>query len=336
VPPLSDGPGLPAPERFDTPGTRTIEDLAKDYDLPGERQIKTLVYVLDGRLTLVLLRGDHDLMEQKLVDTAGAVAIRPAHPEEIRAALGALPGSLGAVGVTDLPIIGDVALRGRRDMATGANVNDVHVRGVDVERDIVTGRWADLRQVKAGEPCSRCGQPLAALRAVEIGHIFKLGYKFTEALNITVLAPNGERVAPIMGSYGVGVERAMAAIVEQHHDEAGIVWPLAVAPFTVAIVPIGAAGDTASQKAEELYEQLTTAGIEVLYDDRDERPGVKFRDVELIGIPFYVAVGSRGLAKGVVEVTVRDGRRKVEVPAAGAAKEIVEMVRAAAELPADR
>src|SRR5215468_10697281 len=150
---IADGPGLPAPERFDTPGARTIDDLAAGYDAPADRQIKTLVYVLDGKLTLVLMRGDHALNEQKLADATGAASIRPASPDEVREALGALPGSLGAVGVTDLPVIADEALRGRRAMVTGANVDDVHLRGVDVGRDIAVGSWADLREVKAGEPC---------------------------------------------------------------------------------------------------------------------------------------------------------------------------------------
>ena len=233
---VADGPGLDAPERFDTPGVRTIEDLATGYDAPATRQVKTLVYVLDGKLTLVLMRGDHALNEQKLVDATGAATIRPAQPDEIREALGALPGSLGAVGVSGYPVLADEALRGRRDMVTGANIDDKHLRGVDVDRDISVGTWADLREVVAGEPCPVCGHPLELLAAIEVGHIFKLGYKYTKAFGVTVLDANGERVHPIMGSYGIGVERALASIVECHHDERGIVWPLAVAPFSVVIV----------------------------------------------------------------------------------------------------
>jgi prolyl-tRNA synthetase len=311
--PVADGPGLPAPERFDTPGARTIEDLAAGYDAPADRQIKTLVYLLDGKLTLVLMRGDHALNEQKLADATGAVELRPAQPDEIADALGAQPGSLGAVAVTALPVIADEALRGRRDMVTGANVDDVHLRGVDVERDISVGSWADLRQVAAGEPCPECGLPLELLPALEVGHIFKLGYKFTKAFGVTVLDASGERVHPIMGSYGIGVERALAAVVECHHDERGIIWPVAVAPFTVDVVVAQSEDAETAAAGDSVYEQLTAAGIETIIDDRAERAGVKFRDAELTGIPFRVTVGKRGLAGNAVEVTRRASGETVRV-----------------------
>jgi len=310
---VADGPGLPAPERFATPGVRTIEDLASGYDAPANRQIKTLVYVLDGKLTLVLMRGDHALNEQKLADATGAVEIRPAHPEEIKEALGALPGSLGAVGVTNLPVVADEALRGRRDMVTGANSDDFHLRGVDVARDITVGSWADLREVAAGDPCIRCGEPLELVPAIEVGHIFKLGYKFTKAFGVTVLDASGERVHPIMGCYGIGVERAMAAIVERHHDDRGIVWPVAVAPFTVVVTVAQSEDLESAEVGESVCGQLTAAGIEAVLDDRAERAGVKFRDAELTGIPFRVTVGKRGLADGTVEVTRRDTGETVKV-----------------------
>jgi prolyl-tRNA synthetase len=311
--PVEDGPGLPAAEPFDTPGVRTIEDLATGYDAPADRQIKTLIYLLDGKLTLVLMRGDHTLNEQKLADATGAVELRPAQPDEIADALGAQPGSLGAVGVTALPVIADEALRGRRDMVTGANVDDVHLRGVDVDRDISVGSWADLREVAAGEPCVECGLPLELISTLEVGHIFKLGYKFTKAFGVTVLDASGERVHPIMGSYGIGVERGMAAIVECHHDERGIIWPVAVAPFTVAVVVAQSEDPESASAGESVYEQLTAAGIETIIDDRAERAGVKFRDVEITGIPFRVTVGKRGLAENAVEVTVRASGETVRV-----------------------
>jgi prolyl-tRNA synthetase len=310
---VTDGPGLPTPERFATPGVRTIEDLAAGYNAPADRQIKTLAYVLDGKLTLVLMRGDHALNEQKLADATGAVEIRPAHPEEIKEALGALPGSLGGVGVTNLPVLADEALRGRRDMVTGANTDDFHLRGVDIARDITVGSWADLREVAAGEQCIVCGEPLEIVPAIEVGHIFKLGYKFTKAFDVTVLDASGERVHPIMGSYGIGVERAMAAIVESHYDERGIIWPVAVAPFTVVVTVAQSEDPEAAKTGESLYEQLTAAGIEVIIDDRAERAGVKFRDAELTGIPFRVTVGKRGLADGTVEVTTRATGETVKV-----------------------
>jgi prolyl-tRNA synthetase len=320
---VTDGPGLPAPERFDTPGVRTIDDLAAGYDAPADRQIKSLVYVIDGKLTLVLLRGDHALNEQKLIDATGAAAIRPAQPEEISEALGALPGSLGAVDVTSLDVVADEALRGRRDMVTGANTDDVHLRGVDVARDITVGTWADLREVTAGEPCPSCGHPLEMLPAIEVGHIFKLGYKFTKTFGVTVLDAAGQRVHPIMGSYGIGVERAMVSVVECHHDDRGIVWPVAVAPFTVVVTVAQAEDAATAEVGESLYEQLRAAGVDVIIDDRAERAGVKFRDAELVGIPLRVTVGKRGLAEGMAEVTTRETGETVKVAVA----EVVAHVR---------
>ncbi|MBN1172230.1 MAG: proline--tRNA ligase [Micromonosporaceae bacterium] len=326
---VDDGPGLDKPERFDTPGARTIEDLATRFDAPAHRQIKTLVYVLDDRLTLVLLRGDHPLMEQKLADATGATELRPAHPEEIREALGASPGSLGAVGVLDLPVLADEALRGRRDMFTGANTDDVHLRGVDLDRDITVGQWVDLREVAAGETCPRCDQALAVQKAIEIGHIFKLGYKYSQALGVSVLDESGQRVPVIMGSYGIGVERAMSAIVECHHDERGIVWPMAVAPFQVAVVVAQVADAETAALGERVYQDLRAAGVEVIVDDRDERPGVKFRDVELVGIPLRITVGKRGVAEGVVEVTDRATGQTRKVAPDRAVEEIAAAIAAA-------
>ncbi len=307
---------------------RTIEDLATGYDAPATRQVKTLVYVLDGKLTLVLMRGDHALNEQKLIDATGAATIRPAQPDEIREALGALPGSLGAVGVSGYPVLADEALRGRRDMVTGANIDDKHLRGVDVDRDISVGTWADLREVVAGEPCPVCGHPLELLAAIEVGHIFKLGYKYTKAFGVTVLDANGERVHPIMGSYGIGVERALASIVECHHDERGIVWPLVVAPFSVVIVVAQSNDAEVAAAGEALYEELTAAGVEVIIDDRAERAGVKFSDAELTGIPYRITVGKRGLAEGTAELTERLTGETRKVAVGGLAAELAALLRA--------
>ncbi|MGO9192784.1 MAG: proline--tRNA ligase [Streptosporangiaceae bacterium] len=322
---------LAAPEPFATPGVRTIEDLAEQYQAPADRQIKTLVYFLDGTLTLVLMRGDHPLHEQKLVDATGAVAIRPAQPEEIRGALGALPGSLGAVGTLpaspgDYPVIADEALRGRRGMYTGANIDDTHLRGVDVERDIAVGRWADLREAAAGEACVNCGHPLEVQRGIEVGHIFKLGYKFTDTIGISVSGPDGKPVRPIMGSYGIGVERAMAAVIEVHHDGKGIVWPAAIAPFEVVVV-IAQQDDAAVAAAgEQVYQSLLAVGVEVIVDDRPVRAGVKFSDAELVGIPFRVTVGKRGIATGTAELTERATGSTVQIPLDELAEHVREAV----------
>ena len=315
LPPIEDEPGPAAPERLPTPGVRTIDDLARQYGKPADRQIKTLVYVIDGQPTLVLLRGDHPLAEQKLADTVGSGDFRPAHPDEIREALGASAGSLGAVGVTDLPVIGDLALRGRRNMTTGANVDDVHLTGVDTDRDIDVSRWADLREVRAGEPCPRCGAPLEIIKAIEAGHIFKLGRKYTTTLGVSVLGPDGAPIVPVMGCYGIGVERAMAVIAEVHHDDAGLAWPVAVAPAEVTVLTLSPQDEATVAAAEALYAELQAAGVDTLIDDRDERPGVKFRDAELIGIPYRVSVGPRDLAQGVIEITNRATGEKERVTA---------------------
>jgi prolyl-tRNA synthetase len=328
LPPLEDGPGPAAPERLPTPGVRTIDDLARHYGKAADRQIKTLVYVIDGQLTLVLLRGDHPLAEQKLVDATGAVDIRPAQADEIREALGASPGSLGAVGVTGLPIIADLALQGRRDMTTGANVDDVHLTGVDAGRDIPVGAWADLREVTAGEPCPRCGTPLEIIRAIEVGHIFKLGRKYTTALGVSVLGPDGSAIIPIMGSYGIGVERAMAVIAEVHHDDAGLSWPVQVAPAEVTVVLLSPQQEAVRNAGESLYGKLLDAGVDTLLDDRDERAGVKYRDAELVGIPCRVSVGPRDLAEGMVEITSRATGEKERVPVDQAVKYVREFLSA--------
>jgi prolyl-tRNA synthetase len=317
---------LATPESFPTPGVRTIEDLASKYQAPADRQIKTLVYFLDGTLTLVLMRGDHALHEQKLVDATGAAEVRPAQPEEIREALGALPGSLGAVGVTDHPVIADEALRGRRGMYTGANIDDTHLRGVDVERDITVGQWADLREVKAGEGCVNCGHGLEVERGIEVGHIFKLGYKFSNALGISVSGPDGKPVKPIMGCYGIGVERAMATIIEVHHDAKGIVWPAAVAPFEVVVVIAQQDDAAVADAGERLYQALLDAGVDVIVDDRPVRAGVKFSDAELVGIPFRVTVGKRGLASGSAELTDRATGTTVHIPLDDLPKHVREAV----------
>ena len=320
--PVKDAAGPAEPARLATPGVRTIADLAVRHDIPADRQIKTLVQFIDGKLTLVLLRGDHQLADQKLIDAAGTTDIRPARPEEIRDALGASPGSLGAVGVHHLPVIADVALQGRQDMATGANTDDVHLTGVDVGRDIATSSWVDLREVAAGEPCPRCGAPLELVQAIEVGHIFKLGGKFTTALGVNVSGPDGTPIAPVMGCYGIGVERALAVLAEVHHDDAGLCWPVQVAPAGVTVILLTPRDAGASAAAESIYQELLAAGVDALLDDRDERPGVKYKDAELTGIPLRVSVGARDLAGGVVEVSGRATGEKERVPVAEAAAHV--------------
>ena len=303
--PVDDGAASGTLTRFPTPGVRTIAALeAVEGGAPAHRQIKTMVMVVDGSVTLALVRGDHQLNLQKLADGTGAVDIRPAEPSETLERLGAHPGSLGAVGVKDLPIVADHALRGRRNLATGANTDDWHYSGVDIDRDVSVGEWLDLREVSAGEPCTDCGRPLEVVRCIETGHIFKLGRRYAEAMGATVLDADGTERAITMGSYGIGIGRAMAAVAEVHHDDRGLVWPAAVAPYETVITVASMRDAAAVAAAERLYAELQDLGVEVLLDDRDARAGVKFADAELVGIPWRITVG-RAVADGEVELTER-------------------------------
>ncbi|HEX9762336.1 MAG TPA: proline--tRNA ligase [Acidimicrobiia bacterium] len=329
ITPIDDGAsgGL---ERFPTPGLRTIKALADAHpDIAApQRQLKSLVYMVDGQPTLVMLRGDHELHEQKLIDATGAAEVRPARPEEIRDLLGADPGSLGAVGVGHAPVIADFALEGRVNMTTGANEDDWHYMGVDVARDIEVRSWADLRAVANGEPCIRCGNPLELWKGIEVGHIFKLGTMYSEAFGVYVQDEAGTSHPVIMGSYGIGVERGVAAVVEANHDEAGIVWPVSVAPYEVVVTVVRADDPDTMAAANGLYEWLSKEGIDALIDDRPERPGVKFADAELIGVPYRVTIGPRGVAAGTVELTTREGLSTEEIPLDQVGPQLAQLVGA--------
>lgn len=330
LPAIQDEPGPEAPEEFPTPGVRTIEDLTT---FPGgaaaDRQIKTLVYVAtidDGtnhvdQKVLALLRGDHQLHETKLADALGAIRLRPAHAAEIRDLLSADAGSLGAAGdqirgMADrgqVLIIADQGLRGRCNMTTGANRNDYHLRGVDVWRDISVEQWADLRSVSSGEGCPRCDSGvLEVYKAMEIGHIFKLGTKYSESMGAMVLTQDGKQVPIMMGSYGIGVERIITAAVEQNHDPDGIIWPKRLAPFDVIVTVTNIKDDALRQAGEELYKDLQRGGLDVLLDDREDRAGVKFKDADLIGIPYRITVGKK-ISDGLVELFERRSKTSEDV-----------------------
>jgi prolyl-tRNA synthetase len=328
--PVEDQAGPPALERFATPGVVTIEALQRQpYGVGARRQLKTLVYVADGQLVLAVVRGDHDLNEAKLQSATGASDVRPAHPEEIVALMGARPGSLGAVAFVKAPVFVDPAVAGRTNMVTGANEDGFHVKGVDVKRDLLGhGQVAELRTVKAGEGCPRCDGTLDVFKALEVGHIFKLGTKYSDALKAKVLKADGAETPIVMGSYGIGVERILAAAIELHHDQDGIRWPLAIAPFHVTVLPLGKEPELV-QAADQVVAALAEAGVEVLYDDRDERPGVKFKDADLIGIPVRIAVGKKGLAEGKVEWKLRDGKDVTLVPLAEVAARAAALVKQA-------
>jgi prolyl-tRNA synthetase len=334
VAPSEDPPGPARPEKFATPGVLTIEALEqKPYAVPARRQLKTLVYVADEKPVVAVVRGDQELNEAKLQTATGAQVVRPAHPEEIPPLMGARAGSLGAVGFSRAPVLLDASLADRRDMVTGANEDGFHLRGVDVRRDVLTGphaRVADLRTVTAGEGCPRCDGTLDVYKALEVGHIFKLGTKYSESMRATVLDADGKQVPIVMGSYGIGVERILAAAIELHHDENGIRWPMSIAPFQATVLTLGPEPEL-RKAADALVDALAAAGVEVLYDDRDERAGVKFKDADLVGIPIRIAVGKKGLAEGKAEWKLRGSKQVELVPLGEVARKAAEAVRASSD-----
>jgi prolyl-tRNA synthetase len=328
---IDDGAGEEAIEKFPTPGVRTIEDLTT---FPGgasaDRQIKTLVYVSvaekgnDTKSTpfLALLRGDHQVNDAKLANAAARLvnkdgweqtAVRPAHAEEIFELMGAHAGSLGAVGFAKTGVVADEALRGRKNMTTGANEDDHHLRHVNLARDIKVTAWSDLRTVTEGEGCPKCDGVLRVAKALEVGHIFKLGTKYSDSMGARVLNAEGKEVPLIMGCYGIGVERILAAAIELHHDETGAIFPITIAPFQIVVSPLNMKDADVKAIADGIYEQLGKAGVEVLYDDRDERAGVKLNDADLVGFPFQIRIGPKKLKEGKVEFYERATRTSVDV-----------------------
>ncbi len=317
-----DGPA-PAPTEelrlVDTPGARTIADLVRDYDTPIEKTVKTLVVrAADGGLIALIIRGDHSLntiKAERLPEVATPLELVP--EADIRAAIGAGPGSLGPVNLP-VPCIIDRTVAVTSDFSAGANVDDKHYFGINWERDVPLPQVAYLRDAMAGDPSPDGKGTLSVARGIEVGHIFQLGRNYSEAMNATVLDEAGKQVPVTMGCYGIGVSRVVAAAIEQNHDAAGIVWPAPIAPFQVAIVSINQNRSTAVMEASErLYRELQAAGIDVCWDDRDARPGVKFADMELIGIPHRIAIGDRGLERGTVEYRARTAEASEDLPLEG-------------------
>jgi prolyl-tRNA synthetase len=309
--PIADEPGPDKPYLVPTPNQKTIEEVSKFLKVQPSQQIKTMVYISDQAPVLALLRGDHQLNEVKLQSALGT-EVRPAHPEEIREALGAAAGSLGPIGVSNIRILSDLALRGRKNLTCGANRDDYHFSGVTPERDYVA-EYVDLRTVQPGEACFRCGNPLTVSKAIEVGHIFKLGTKYSESMGAYVLDAEGKQVPVIMGSYGIGLERILTAAIEIHHDQDGIIWPVSIAPFQCLISVLNIKDTPLAEAAEKTYRELQSHGVDVLIDDRDERPGVKFKDADLIGIPFRINFGSKKFSLGKVEWVERSSRKSQDI-----------------------
>lgn len=328
-------PGAPAPkperevEKVLTPARKTIEDVARFLEAETERLLKTLVVRTDTDETVaVLLRGDRELNDIKLTRLLGCSWVEMADEETVQKATGAPSGFAGPVGL-DLRIIADCEVRGMADFIVGANEKDAHLTGVNHGRDFEVETFADLRRAVAGDACPRCGGRLEEWRGIEVGHIFKLGTKYSEALGATVLDEQGRERPLVMGCYGIGVGRSVAAAIEQNHDGNGIVWPMPIAPFQVLVTMVNPNDDSVRETAEQLYGALIDAGVEVLLDDRDERPGIKFKDADLVGIPLRVTVGARALKEGSVELQQRSSGERTMLPIEGAAKDLAALVREA-------
>ncbi len=318
------------PLEVHTPGQKTIEDVAKFLGVSPKNKIKTLAYMADEvdekgrkapRAIVVLMRGDHQLNEAKFNGTVGT-ATRPMDEGEIKALFKSPAGYLGPMGIDwapDLSKLGvkpvllvDKALEGRANLIAGANKEDYHLKNLTPGKNFVPTAYADLRAVTAGEACPNCGKPLRIDTAVEIGHIFKLGYRYSEAMGARVLDKNGKEVMPIMGCYGIGIERILTAAVEQGNDENGFWLPSAIAPFEIVVAPVNVKDEAVKNAAEDIAKRLEAAGFDVVLDDRDERPGVKFKDADLVGIPFRITVGKK-VTEGTVEVVLRSTREMRDV-----------------------
>jgi prolyl-tRNA synthetase len=317
------------PREVHTPGMKTVEDVARFLGVSPKNKIKTLALMLEdpdaktgkgkARPVVVLVRGDHQMNETKLSSALGGKAMRPMQEEEIKQVFNSPAGFLGPIGITwakdlndaDRPVLlVDKALEGRSNLIGGANQEDYHLKNITPGRDFRPTAYADVRSVTAGEACPNCGAPLRIDTAVEIGHIFKLGYKYSESMGARVLDKNGKEITPIMGSYGIGIERILTASVEQGNDENGFWLPPQIAPFEIVVTPTNVGDESLRKSAEDIATRLESAGFDLLLDDRDERPGVKFKDADLVGIPFRITVGKK-VTEGTVEV-VRRSTRQIE------------------------
>jgi prolyl-tRNA synthetase len=325
------------PELVETPGMKTIEDVARFLKVSPKQKMKTLAYMAANSSgqgaqkmvpVVVFMRGDHMLNEAKLTAAIGTADFRPMHAEEIEQVFQSPAGFLGPVNIPNrngVVIIVDEALRGRKNLIAGANRENYHLKNVTPDRDFEVERWADVRSAAEGEGCPNCGSSLKVAKAVEIGHIFKLGYKYSESMGARVLDKDGKEVAPIMGSYGIGIERILTSAIEQNNDENGFWLPQSIAPFDVIVTPTNVSDARLSSTANEIAITLEKAGLEVLLDDRDERPGVKFKDADLIGIPFRVNVGKK-VTEGRVEVVRRSTRESHDATIGEIAQVLLQMV----------
>lgn len=301
-------------ERVETPETRSIEDVSAFLGVAPEHLIKTMLFETDEEFIAVLIRGDLDVNEIKLKNFLDCDHLQLASEAKIEELTGAPQGFAGPVGMTGIRVLADPSVMELSMAATGANEKDMHLVGVVPGRDFSVSAVADLRMARAGDPCPKCSAAMVEKRGIEVGHIFKLGTKYSEKMRCTFLDAEGRELPMIMGCYGLGVGRTVAAAIEQNHDDKGINWPLALAPYEVLLIVLNTNKEEVVIAAEDMYEQLRGAGVDVLFDDRGERPGVKFNDMDLLGIPLRIVVGARGLAENKVEISLRKDGEKTLVP----------------------
>lgn len=318
------GDSAAPPEKVHTPGQRTIEEVSAFMKAKPEQFIKTLIYIAGGKPLAVLVPGHRDVNEIKLKKLTGQ-GTELAGPDVIEKVTGAPVGFAGPVGLK-IPVLADVSLRGCHGMITGANELDQHVKNISLARDAGEIRYEDVIIAKGGDGCPRCNGVLKEARGIEVGHVFKLGTKYSEKLGATYLDAQGNQQTMVMGCYGIGVTRTLQSVIEQRHDANGIIWPISIAPYEVTVMAINAAHAPSVELSEKLVAGLTAAGVDVLYDDRDERPGVKFKDVDLVGTPLRISVGERSLAKGEVEVKDRQTGELTGVPVNDALNRILERI----------
>jgi prolyl-tRNA synthetase len=311
-PPPPPGEPLQPLAPVQTPGQTTVEAVATYLGVPRQAIVKTLLYEADGRVVGVLVRGDRQVNEAKLAKHLQMEGVHFAERATIERVTGGPEGFSGPVGLTGVPILADHEVRGMRNIVVGANALDVHYVNANEGRDFGVDRYIDVRLVSEADPCARCGKPLRIIRGIEVGHVFKLGTKYSASMDATFLNVDGTAHPLVMGCYGIGVGRTAAAAVEQHHDADGIVWPIPIAPLHVMVVPVNVTDSHSWETAQALHNALEAAGVEVLLDDRDERPGVKFKDADLIGLPLRVTIG-KALAQGQVELMARRARRTTMV-----------------------
>lgn len=290
---------------IDTPGTKSIEAVTNLLGISADKTIKTLVYNTDKGVVVALVRGDHEVNEIKLQNLVGCLTIEMADEKIVTEVLGSTPGFIGPVGIKIPMLIADTTVMNLYNAVCGANVIDKHYRNVNAKRDFSPTIVDDIRLIRENDPCPHCALPVKTARGIEVGQVFKLYTKYSEALKATYLDENGREKSMVMGCYGIGVSRTMAATIEQHNDEAGIIWPAAIAPYHVVIVPISSKDETQMSLSREIYQNLNASGIEAVFDDRNERPGVKFKDADLIGYPLKVTVGPKTINEKIIEVKVR-------------------------------